>query len=263
MSANQATIDFIRQVMADGIVSEDEVISLGTYLNENRDARKSWPGSAIFEVLKDILADGKIEDYETVGLSKILQGIERICAGDTMGDTGVTQVAVAKKSDTTDCTVPTLDQKITISAANQFDSGKMVDLKRYECECNDWLIKRTTLPIGCPGRMCKHLVKGFELACSGNPDIKKSCDKLFLALINSSSDTNRGLDGVANWKLLSKDDVHFLAAWGPKSEWCNIYTENASGNLERFGYQIKKKRWSFGARPKKAGILKKFLKENF
>ena len=54
MTANQATIDFIRQIMADGIVTEDEIINLATYLNQNREGRKSWPGTAVFEVLKDV-----------------------------------------------------------------------------------------------------------------------------------------------------------------------------------------------------------------
>ena len=246
MIANQATIDFIRQIMADSVVTEDEVVSLATYLNQNRDGRKTWPGTAVFEVLKDVFADGRIDAYEIEGLTKILQGIERICAGETTGDTDITQVAVAQDTDTTDCTVPELDQKVTISATNQFDTTHIVDLKTQSCKCKDWEKLRNKLPHESPGRMCKHLVKGFELA-----------------LIKTSADTDRGLEAVENWKLLSKDGTDFLVAWGRKSDWCNVYAENATGKLERFGYQHASKRWSFGARPPKAGMLQKFLKKHF
>lgn len=263
MTANQATIDFIRQVMADGVVTQQEVISLATYLNENRGARKSWPGSAVFEVLKDVFADGKIEAFEIEGLTKILQGIERICAGDTTGQTDLTRVEAAKESDTNDYAVQSLEQKVTVAATNQFDSTHVVDLRKHKCECKDWNQLRAKLPPKSPGRMCKHLVKGFELACAANPDFKKTCDSLFLALIKSSADTDRGLEAVENWKLLSKDGTDFLVAWGRKSDWCNVYAKNAAGKLERFGYQHASKRWSFGARPPKAGMLKEFLEKHF
>lgn len=262
MTTNEATVTFIRQVMADGIVTEDEIISLATYLNENREARKSWPGSAVFEVLRDIFADGRVESFEIDGLTRILQGIEIICAGDNVGDTTLTQVSVAEESDAAEFLVPEIDRQVTISATNQFDSSHRVSLKTHECDCSDWKQSRARMPARSPGRMCKHLVKGFEIASDTDASVKKGCGDLFLGLIKVSADTDRGLEAVDNWKLLSKEDSAFLVAWSEKSEWCNVYAENDSGRLERFGFHITNKRWSFGARPPKSGMLKDFFRKN-
>lgn len=263
MTTNEATVSFIRHVMADGVVTEDEVVALGTYLNENRDARKSWPGTAIFEVLKDVFADGRIDSHEVLGLTKILHGIEIICAGNVTGDTNLTVVPVAEDSDTKEFKLPVLDQTVTISATSQFDSTHKVNLKRHECDCKDWKQIRSRLPEFCPGRLCKHLVKGFELSAAAQPDFKAACDKLFLGLIKVSADTDRGFESVDHWKLLKKEGAQFLVAWGLKSDWCNVYAQSESGRLERFGYHVANKRWSFGSRPPKAGMLKKFFESNF
>lgn len=263
MTANETTVSFIRHVMADGVVTEDEVIALGTYLNENRDARKTWPGTAIFEVLKDIFADGRIDRHEVDGLTKILHGVELICAGATTGDTNLTVVPVAEESDSKEFKLPVLDQTVTIAATNQFDSTHKVNLKRHECDCRDWQQVRSKFPDFCPGRACKHIVKGFELAAKSQPEFKKACDNLFLGLVKVSADTDRGFEAVDHWKLLKKEGAEFLVSWGLKTDWCNVYAQSDSGRLERFGYHVANKRWSFGSRPPKAGMLKKFFESNF
>ena len=263
MTTNQATVTFVRQVMADGKLTEDEIISLATYLNENRNARKSWPGSAVFEVLRDIFSDGIVEGFEIDGLSRILQGIEIICAGNAPSDTTLTQVPAAAESDADDFRLPEIDQKVTISATNQFDTSHKVSLKTHECDCSDWKQLRSKLLPLSPGRMCKHLVKGFEIAAESDSSVKKQCGELFLGLIKVSADTDRGLEAVDNWKLLGQEDAAFLVAWSDKSEWCNVYANSESGRLERFGYHISNKRWSFGARPPKSGFLRDFFKKTF
>lgn len=263
MTTNQATVTFIRQVMADGKLTENEIISLATYLNENRDARKSWPGSAVFEVLRDIFADGRVEGFEIDGLGRILQGIEIICAGNSGADTTVTQVPIAPESAADDFQLPEIDQKVTISATNQFDTSHTVSLKKHKCDCSDWQQLRAKMPVRSPGRMCKHLVKGFEIAAETDKAVSKECGELFLGLIKVSADTDRGLEAVDNWKLLAQDETAFLVAWSANSEWCNVYAESDNGRLERFGYHVSNKRWSFGARPPKSGMLKDFFQKTF
>ncbi|MBL6764699.1 MAG: hypothetical protein ISQ14_07070 [Verrucomicrobiae bacterium] len=263
MTGHQPTVDFIRQIMADGIVTEDEVISLATHLNDDREARKSWPGIAVFEVLKDVFSDGTVDTYEIEGLAKILQGIEIICAGGFTGDTSITQVTPAAPSELTDFHLPVLDQIITISPTSQFDTEHRVDLKRHLCDCKDWMQNRAHLEEHSPGRMCKHLVKGLDRAAEANPAFRKTVDPLLLDLAKASAGTDRGLEAVPNWRRLLKGDIEFLIAWGVNTEWCNVFAANAEGKAERYAYHLANKRWSFGARPAKSGLLKEFLEKNF
>ena len=111
--------------------------------------------------------------------------------------------------------------------------------------------------------MCKHLVKGLVLAAAADPAFRKSCDPLLLGLVKSSAGTDRGLEAVPNWRRLLKDDVEFLISWGVNTEWCNVFSANKHGKVERYAYHLANKRWSFGARPSKSGLLKEFLEKNF
>lgn len=86
MNLYAETVECIRSISADGRVSYEELETLANHLNEDREARTSWPGVAVFEVLKDILADGKVEQHELEGLAKILSGIEVICSGHAAKD---------------------------------------------------------------------------------------------------------------------------------------------------------------------------------
>jgi hypothetical protein len=263
MPGHLPTIDFIRQIMADGVVTEDEIISLGTFLNNDRDARKSWPGNAVFEVLRDVFLDGRVESHEIEGLTRILQGIEIICAGETTGETNVTQITPAAPSDLTDFHLPVIGQTVTISPSSQFDSEHRVDLKKHLCDCNDWATTRASFPQNCPARLCKHLVKGFDLAAAANPALNASCDPILLGLLKSCSNTDRGLEAVSHWKRLVTGEVEFLIAWDDDSEWCNVFAMSEKGKTERYAYHLSNKRWSFGVRPSKSGLLRGFFDKRF
>lgn len=259
MAAHQPTIDFIRQIMADGVLTEDEVVSLATYLNDEREARKAWPGTAVFEVLKDVFNDSRVDQAEIDGLSKILQGIEIICAAKAPADVTTTELTPADPSEPTDFRLPVIDRVVTIPAGSQFNSEHQVDLKRHLCDCKDWMQQRAHLDEHSPGRLCKHLVKGFALTAEETPEFRDACDPLLLGLVKSCAGTDRGLEPVRNWKRLRKEDADFLIAWGGSSEWCNVYAINAEGKVERFAYHTANKRWSFGARPAKSRLLHDFL----
>ena len=83
MSAQQQTLRLITEITSDGVVSFTELTHLAGYLNENREARKTWPGTAGFDVLRDILRDGRVDPHELDGLNLILEGVEIICAGSS------------------------------------------------------------------------------------------------------------------------------------------------------------------------------------
>jgi hypothetical protein len=263
MPGHQPTLDFIRQVMADGVVTEAEVISLGTYLNNHREARKSWPGSAVFEVLRDVFQDGLVEQHEIDGLAKILHGIELICAGGATGDTSITQITPAAPSDLTEFRLPAVDRNVTISPTSQFDTEHQVDLKRHVCNCRDWTDNRSRFAPDSPGRLCKHLVKGFDLIASADPEFGRDFNSILLGLFKSCAATDRGLEAVDHWRQLVKDGTEFLVAWDDNGDWCNVFALNDKGKPERYAYHLANKRWSFGVRPSKSGLLRDFLDKRF
>lgn len=80
------TLRVIRRITADGILSIDEVWDLAQFLNENRDARKSWPGNILWPTLQSIFDDGVVEEDELEALGGMISEIgTRIAAMNNLG----------------------------------------------------------------------------------------------------------------------------------------------------------------------------------
>lgn len=47
MDNNQNTLAVVREITSDGGVTDEEVIHLAKFLNDNVEARETWPGVAI------------------------------------------------------------------------------------------------------------------------------------------------------------------------------------------------------------------------
>jgi hypothetical protein len=63
------------EIIADGVITKDEVHKLKFWLNDNKSALQSWPGSLIAEHVNSILADGEIEDAERESLFELLSSV--------------------------------------------------------------------------------------------------------------------------------------------------------------------------------------------
>ncbi|MGB0579862.1 MAG: hypothetical protein ACPGVU_09195 [Limisphaerales bacterium] len=83
LTIHSETLELIRRITDDGILSEREVWDLAEYLNDNLDARAEWPGCDLFPILHEVFEDGVLDDYEMDALADILAQIELHCAGDS------------------------------------------------------------------------------------------------------------------------------------------------------------------------------------
>jgi len=82
------TLRLIRRITADGVLEVDEVYDLAHFLNECRPARKSWPGSVLWETMQSIFDDGEVSQEELEALGDILAGI--VAESDSIEDLGLT-----------------------------------------------------------------------------------------------------------------------------------------------------------------------------
>ena len=63
-------------IICDGVVNEDEITQMKSWLDENGDLIKSYkPGEEVFEIIEDILADGIVTEEEKSTLLKHLESI--------------------------------------------------------------------------------------------------------------------------------------------------------------------------------------------
>jgi NAD-dependent DNA ligase len=93
-------------MLADGVLQDLEIHYLNTWLAENADVATNWPGSAIAQAVRHVLADRKIEPTEREHLVDILK---RLSSND-FSDTG----AVSDEA----TTLP-INDAVTLTLPNQ------------------------------------------------------------------------------------------------------------------------------------------------
>lgn len=89
--ATQVLMGIVTGIVADGQVQETEVLMLNTWLTENAEVTAVWPGSAIAQMLRTVLADGVITHEEREHLLRELQSL----AGTDFSATGSSSSNVA------------------------------------------------------------------------------------------------------------------------------------------------------------------------
>lgn len=248
---HKGTLRIIRRITADRILERDEVWDLGTYLNECRDARHSWPGAILWETLKSIFEDGIVTDEELEALGQMLSDIENECA--SMTDLGLTtyirtasraELEAARKQIADPFKVPQFDDP----PRRQTDAGEEfeVSLNGPTCNCSDWREKRSSLPEGHPGRVCQHIARTYvELIEQGRGG---DWSPPFVGMVQDLAEMFRGADMALTWVEISVEDSPFLIALG-EGEWTHVHGPSKTELYDRFSYRTRDRSWFFGERP--------------
>lgn len=267
MSDNTDTLNVIREITSDGGVTDEEVISLAMFLNDNIEARETWPGIAIYEVLRDVLQDGEIDDFEREALLHVLEGIEILFAGkaaeESEGETEFTtreEVESAVDYRLTSFSLPELDVD---TVRKRLDEPLAVMyLVHNECPCENWKSSRSKYPKNNPARACSCIVENLAELGRVDPKTSMQWPRSLLGILRKAKETGRGLEQVTDWRTLTVGRSDFVISKG-KTDWCNIYVADNNGAVERFSYHLGFKRWGHGASPSAAKTLEMVFNSNF
>lgn len=71
--ATQVLMGIVTGIVADGQLQDSEILMLNTWLTENAEVTAVWPGSAIAQMLRTVLADGVITHEEREHMLNELQ----------------------------------------------------------------------------------------------------------------------------------------------------------------------------------------------
>ena len=259
MQPNPDTIRFLRQLTADGSLTDDEVWSLGNYLNDNHAARESWPGNLLFDILRVIFADSALDPRELQALAYYLRAIELQCAVADDEPAGATPEPAAEAFfETSDCRIPTIHAELDVAEKGALRKQAHVDLDKQQCNCSEWTFKRKFLPEGSPGRACKHMVQALHSPAVSVQIPALEAQPKLAQILRHHSELGRGLDADANWKLVRADGAEFVVAWG-ETGFVHVFTDNEMGGLERYSYNLESERWAFGQRPPNADLIQRYI----
>ena len=255
---HQQTLDFIRHITSDGIVEKDEVWDLGRFLSDTKEARVSWPGNALWKILEDIFADNVVTDEEAESLTKQLVDFEKeIHDRNTEGKPA--PAATEEDYAVKELTLPKVDLSLDVESHLPKEPASKVNLQEHTCCCRDWTNHRKEFDTDSIGRLCRCMATGFERAMNGRPELYEQFGSGMVNLIRLLS--TYGLGGVseADWRQLDGDGYQHFVSW-ENGDWVSVFTENESGIFERFGYNRRENRWSFGVQPVGAGAVINFVK---
>ena len=261
MQPNPDTLRFIRHITEDGILTDEEIWSLGNFLNEHPDAQSNWPGNILFEILQHVFDDGRLDPHEVEAIGYYLRGIELQCSFSTRDDAPASPREYPKDLhfDVIEFRLPVLDNQVEVPPSMQFEKSHTVNLLKHECDCAEFAFKRRYLPEGSLGRACKHMVKALDAPDIGCQIPKLDWNSKLFQLVQHHSEMNRSLNPVPSWKILKAEDFDCVVSWGGDHEWAHVYAENDSGGLERYGYNLQQNRWAYGAKPPAADALSRYL----
>lgn len=149
--------------------------------------------------------------------------------------------------------------KVEVASGSGSGESYEVDLRSLTCTCPDFA-RRKREPEDSLSRCCKHLLS--ELSSRG---LFQECDKWTRAVVESGFGAP-----MASWLINLDTAPEVLATASSDSNWLNVFAHGkrkgerireASGGIERFGWSVEEKRWSYGDGPPGAGELRKILKQ--
>jgi hypothetical protein len=251
MDSTSKTISYLRRLTFDGMLTGQEVWTLGRFFNDNPEYTKGWPGEILAPMLESAFDDGQLTEEEMTLLAETISSIESEWRGKNpcaQAEEDADQPIVVYPA-----LIPVLDQRYEIQSPRD-EQTFVVTLCDHACTCPDWQ-RRKPLSAQHPGKCCKHVAHAFTRT-------GKVFEPWFQALLDDCFERARGTDPEANWLLLEIPESKPALLAGGGSPWCNILAPGEDG-YEAFSFNTKKRRWSYGQTPKRAGLVERAIQNNF
>jgi len=258
-TAHAETIQLVRELSEDTTLTEHSLFQLADYLNENREARHTWPGNQLFQFLRSVFAGGGIGDAQIGATTEALAGVEREFSLLIAPSTNAEPEVPLKSVWIEPFTLPEFRFKTSIAdqtGGNSFD----VDLQSQTCSCGAWFgNRRGYKEAGDARRCCNHVAKAYlDVLTSGELN---DYPRLFKEVVADITSRQSGLDHRLDWKLLRIKMRPFLVAYGSKIDWCQVYGPNDSAMIERYTIHRRELRWSYGRHPQCPATIAAYVRD--
>jgi hypothetical protein len=248
MDGTEKTIQFLRGLTLDGILTGEEVWGLGKFFMDNPECAQSWPGEVLEPMLESAFDDSSLTDEEMVLIAQTISSIEEEWRSKNP--------ASAREEDESEpvqvkpALIPVIDVKFEIPAREA--ESYIVGLKEHTCTCSDWT-PRKPLPARHPGKCCKHVAHAFTRT-------GKVFEPWFQALLDDCFAHGRGTNPSTDWHLLALPTKPALLG-GSSGPWWNVFAP-ANGVYGKYAFNSKDWRWSFGDSPEKASLIERAIRDH-
>lgn len=229
--------DTIQHIHAKGTMNESDLWELANHLNQDPAARRSWPGSELFQLCQQAYADDLVD---TNDLQPILNFIQN-------NDLKSIEWALTETNGLP--AIPGLNlRRLLLRQPTQNGISSDINLDpqiapfENRCQCQDWQNHRSHFPFNSPGRLCQHLASAVSQHfrdAAPNPEL--------MIVVQQANSLDRGILAEPNWASIVADEKRFVAAWG-ESEEIHFFALGPATRVVSFDFNPASQEWSFGTR---------------
>ena len=248
----EPVVQYLRALTYNGELSTGEVWELAHWLNQQPDKiANSWPAKPLVNALRTAFANKKLTETELEELAHTIVAIEELWvetfpqgAAEATTDDLLAGSSLVEEAKPHAPQIPVVAEMPVEGRSDTFT----VDLQHHTCSCPDGMENRAAFPEGDYRRCCVHLARAYHGLADHEQIVRR--DPLFMAFIDEHVRHNKGTEVDIVWRAVVMNGVRVLYGAAPTSEWVNVFAPTEEGNYKRFGYNRRKKRWSYGARPR-------------
>ncbi len=252
---HQETVHFVRSLGGSGEITVKELTLLAYYLNENREARHSWPGELLFQSLAGMFDHRTPSKADRDGFNQDLEEIERECSrvAVVIADEGPEIALDSLRVE--ELPLPVLDKTIEIFSDDVGHSYN-VNLHRQSCSCPGWSASRSKYNAGDLRRCCTHMIEAYlQVIQAGElPD----CSPVFHALMEDRVRRGRSLDPKFTWRLVKIKLRPHLVIHASRG-WSYVYAPGGNSTFSRYAFEVDERRWAFGHVPGSGKAIESYL----
>lgn len=246
----EPVVRYLRALTCNGELSSAEVWNLANWLNQQPEkVLTNWPGKPLVKALQKVFANKQTTLAELEEIAATIVAIEELWretfataipadADDFASSTSLIEEGKPE--------APAINIEAEMPEEGRSDTFT-VDLQHHTCTCPEWIENRGVYPQGDYRRCCAHLLRAFHSLAQDQASLRR--DPLFLAFIEEHARRGKGVDLDVVWRVVVINGTRVLYGAAPTSEWVNVFAPDDDEEHKRFGYNRKKKRWSYGHRP--------------
>jgi hypothetical protein len=252
MDSTLKTIRFLRALTLDGLLTSDEVWSLGKFFNENPECSESWPGDILVPMLESAFDDGILSEEEMTLLADTISSIEsewRARNPRAAEEQEEEMLPVGAQP----ALIPVIDARFEIGS-HRGEESYVVALNEPSCTCADWQPRRAFPPRN-PGKCCQHIAHAFTRT-------GKVFEPWFQALLDDCFARSNGTSVSSNWLLLQIPGSKPVLVAGDPDRWCSVFAVGDDG-YEKFAFHGRDGAWYYGDAPKRARLIERAIREHF
>jgi len=248
-------IDLCEGILADGELSSDEVYRLSEFLNATPECTLHWPGRQLAELMVKVWKDGELSHEELDEIALALADIQREWHQQVAGqapDVPPNLMPAQTLDLRQNFVLPSIHFQTTVTSFSDSAVQYEVNLDGPECDCEDWVTRRSEVPKGHFGRCCKHIVSLLR-----NIRFQGPLDEFLEAFSETGTTPHPGKD----WATALVDGARCFFS-SPAFEWSDVLLKTSEG-WKRYGFNMADGRWAYQKAPAEAGAIEELIKREF